>query len=36
VQGFTDGAKYEPSSGVVEKLGVETPAQLLWVVPHVQ
>jgi hypothetical protein len=36
VQGFTDGAKYDPSTGVVEMLGVETPAQLLWVVPRVQ
>jgi Calcineurin-like phosphoesterase len=36
VQGFNDGAKYDASTGVVKDLGVETPAQLLWVIPHVQ
>ena len=36
VQGFSDGAKYDPSTGVVSKLGVDTPAQLLWSIPHVQ
>jgi Calcineurin-like phosphoesterase len=36
VQGFTDGAKYDPSTGVVSKLGVDTPAQPLWVIPHLQ
>jgi hypothetical protein len=36
VQGFSDGAKYDPSTGVVNKLGVDTPAQLLWSIPHVQ
>ena len=36
VQGFSDGAKYDPSSGVVSKLDVETPAQPLWIIPHLQ
>ncbi len=36
VQGFGDGAQYDPSTGIVDKLGVETPAQLLWVIPHLQ
>ncbi len=36
VQGFSDGAKYNPSTGVVEDLGVDTPAQLLWNIPHLQ
>jgi Calcineurin-like phosphoesterase len=36
VQGFGDGAKYDASTGVVDNLGVETPAQLLWNIPHLQ
>ncbi|HTV80678.1 MAG TPA: hypothetical protein VMF03_20675 [Steroidobacteraceae bacterium] len=36
VQGFGDGAQYSPSTGVVNNLGVETPAQILWAVPHLQ
>jgi hypothetical protein len=36
VQGFGDGAKYDPSNGVVDNLGVETPAQLLWNIPRLQ
>jgi Calcineurin-like phosphoesterase len=36
VQGFGDGAKYDQSTGVVDNLGVETPAQLLWNIPHLQ
>jgi hypothetical protein len=34
VQGFTDGAQYDPSSGVVSNLGIETPARVLYTVPH--
>ena len=36
VQGFSDGADYDPSTGVVSRLGVETPAQVLYAVPHLQ
>jgi hypothetical protein len=36
VQGFTDGAKYDSSTGVVKDLGVESPAQILYVVPRLQ
>lgn len=34
VQGFTDGAQYDPSTGVVTNLGVETPARVLFDVPR--
>ncbi len=36
VQGFTDGALYDPSTGVVDKLGFETPSYPLFVVPNLQ
>jgi len=36
VQGFTDGAQYDPSTGVVSRLGVETPARVLYAVSHLQ
>jgi len=36
VQGFGDGARYDPSTGVVNALGVETPAQVLWAIPQLQ
>ncbi len=34
VQGFTDGAQYDQSTGVVNKLAVETPARVLYSVAH--
>ena len=36
VQGFGDGARYDFSTGVVTNLGVETPATVLYSVPHLQ
>ena len=36
VQGFGDGAQYDFSTGVVLNLGVETPATVLYSVPHLQ
>ena len=36
VQGFSDGADYDPATGVVSRLGVETPARVLYSVPHLQ
>jgi hypothetical protein len=34
VQGFTDGAQYDSSTGVVGNLGIETPSRVLYTVPH--
>jgi hypothetical protein len=34
VQGFTDGAQYDQSNGVVSTLGVETPSRVLYTVPQ--
>ena len=36
VQGFGDGAQYDFSTGVVLSLGGETPATVLYSVPHLQ
>jgi hypothetical protein len=36
VQGFGDGAQYDPSTGIVFNLGVEIPATVLYSVPHLQ
>ncbi len=36
VQGFSDGAKYDPSTGVVTKLADDTPAQPLWAIARLQ
>jgi hypothetical protein len=36
VQGFSDGAAYDPSTGVIGKLGVERTVQVLYSIEHLQ
>jgi hypothetical protein len=36
VQGFSDGAAYDPGTGVIGKLGVERPVQVLYSIEHLQ